>query len=298
MPGWYEPGLIMTGMTFLVPDVRSWLQSMTPAGDLDAFLNAAPGHCYVGRTSVIWCAKPDLVGLIQWGVLDEASVREMVSILERIRGAAMPPAGRLLVDFRRVSAVDAEVLVGFAALARQRLPVWSRRIAKQAVIIPEGVTGVLLAGALPSATPQHPLRYVRTLHEAVAFLGDGVTEPHLEAMTFAANARDRAPLIVRLRHQLAGDLIDASVDRSAAALVVSPRTLQRELERNGTCFRDELRRARVAAAEELLASNDDKIDTIAGRVGFASGSRLSAAIRRERNVTASALRARLRTKES
>lgn len=271
---------------------------MTPVQNLDAFLSAAPGHCYVGPTSLIWCAKPDLVGLIQWGVLDEVSVREMVLILEGIRHDAMPPAGRLLVDFRRVSAVDGQVLVGFAALARQKLPAWSRRIAKQAVIIPEGVTGVLLAGALPSATPRYPLRYVRTLDEAVAFLGDDVTEPHLEAMTFAANARDRAPLIVRLRQQLAGDLIDSSVERSAAALVVSPRTLQRELERNGTCFRDELRRARVVAAEQLLALTDDKIDTIAARVGFVSGSRLSAAIRRERNVTASALRAHLRPKGS
>jgi AraC-like DNA-binding protein len=233
--------------------------------------------------------------MIQWGALDDTSVRDMIAILEQIRHPTMPPAGRLLVDFRDVHRVEGAVLLRFAALARERLPDWSPRVARQAVIIPEGEHGMLLAGALPSAAPEHPLRYVRTLDDAIAFLGAPEARvPHLAAMATATAAREQSPLTARLRGQLAGNLIDASMECSAAALGVSKRTLQRDLERHGTSFRDELRRARLAAAEDLLASSDAKIDTIAIRVGFANGSQLNTMLRRERNLTANALRARLR----
>jgi transcriptional regulator GlxA family with amidase domain len=93
---------------------------------------------------------------------------------------------------------------------------------------------------------------------------------------------------------IAVDLVEASVERCATALAVSVRTLQRELTRAGTSFSDELRRARVAAAGELLRLADTKLEAIAARVGFGSSARMNEALRRELGVTARELRDRAR----
>ena len=51
---------------------------------------------------------------------------------------------------------------------------------------------------------------------------------------------------------------------------MSERTLQRELSRANTSFRAELMRVRVMVAENLLTSTDDKVETIARSLGYAS----------------------------
>jgi transcriptional regulator GlxA family with amidase domain len=86
--------------------------------------------------------------------------------------------------------------------------------------------------------------------------------------------------------------VSPTIDVVATALGMSTRTLQRELRRLDTSFSDELRRVRIAAAEALLVLTDLKIDAIATQVGFGTASRMSASLRRERNLTASELRAR------
>jgi AraC-like DNA-binding protein len=275
-----------------------WEVRVKPARDPDEFLAAPLGRCVVGPSFAIWCGAPDLIGSIQWSALDGRSLGEVVEILERIRHPDLAPAGCLLVDFQKIDRVDGDVLLEFTSLARERLPSWSRRITRQAVIVPAGIPGILLSGALPSVAPEHPLRYVRDLDAACAFLGHPAARAAaMDAERFAAAARDRAPLVGRLRAQLTRDLVGATVEGSAAALGLSARSLQRELGRLGTCFRDELRRARVAAAEELLRNSDAKVDAIAERVGLGTGSRMSAVLRRERSLTASELRARARSKE-
>lgn len=268
------------------------------ARDPSDFLSAPVGRCVVGPAFVVWCASPDLVGVIQWGMLDEPGLRNVVELVERVRHPELRPAGRLLVDFREITNVSGEVLLAFASIARERLSSWSRRIVRQAVVIPGGVTGILLAGALPSATPTYPLRYVHDLDDAVAFLGQpSAREPHLAAATIASAARERSSTIARLRALLARDLVDVTVERCAKLLRVSVRTLQRELRSEQTSFRDELRRARIAMAVQMLQTTDAKIDAIAERVGLGNGSRLSAVLRRELDLTPSAVRARVR-KES
>ena len=85
--------------------------------------------------------------------------------------------------------------------------------------------------------------------------------------------------------------MNASLDGCAAALGLSGRTLQRELHRRDTSFSDELRRARVAAAGQLLRMTDLKMEAIAQRVGFGTASRMSAMLRRELSATPSMVRA-------
>lgn len=268
---------------------------MKVVADPREFQRAPVGSCVAGATYLIWCAAPDLAGSLQWGVPDDRDVREMIALLDFIRHPSLAATGSVLMDCRDIERVDPDVMVGFVDLAREWLPRWSPRIASQAVIVPDGIAGILLAGALPLLAPSHPFRFVPTLDDALAFLAHpGARAAYDEASAIASTARGTAALVARLRAAIAGDLVDASVERCATTLAVSARTLQRELARAGTSFSDELRRVRVAAASELLRLGDGKLEAVAARVGFGTSSRMNEALRRELGLTARELRDRAR----
>jgi AraC-like DNA-binding protein len=269
---------------------------MKLARDAAEFLRAPLGRAIAGPTFLIWCHAPDLAGSIQWGVPDEHDVVAMMDALEFIRHPELAAQGAVLMDCRAIERVDPEVLIGFTRLARERLPRWSPRIRAQAVVVPDGVAGILLAGALPLLGPAHPFRFVADLEAAFAFVDHhDVRAAYEDAAALAAAARGSSAVLGRLRAELARDLAGATVDAAAAALGLSARTLQRDLRAHGTSFTDELRRARVAAAAELLRLGDLKIDVIAARVGFGSSARLNAALRRELGLSASEIRGRGRS---
>ncbi|HVV86383.1 MAG TPA: helix-turn-helix domain-containing protein [Kofleriaceae bacterium] len=258
-----------------------------------AEFTAAPiGRHVVGRTYVLWCASPELAGAAQWGVPDARDVRELMALMDLVRHPGFAPAGSILMDLRAVERVDPETLMGFMTLAREWLPRWSPRIARQAVIVPAGMGGLLLAGALPLLEPGHPFRFVADPAAAFDFLAcPGAAEAHAEIERVVEAARGGASLLGRVRAALARDLAGATVAHVAAAVKLSDRSLQRSLTEQGTSFTDELRRARVAAAAELLRIDPDlKTEVVAARVGFGSAGRLAAALRRELGVSAAELR--------
>src|SRR5262249_33820008 len=93
-------------------ETMRWSRSrVTPARDRLAFLAAPVDRCLVGPAFAIWCAPPDLVGVVQWGALDGGGVSEVTEIVDAIRARELRPAGRLLVDFREVTSVSSEVLL-------------------------------------------------------------------------------------------------------------------------------------------------------------------------------------------
>ena len=232
------------------------------------------------------------MGSIQWGVPDESEVRALVELMDVVCHPTLAPAACVLMDNRAIERVDAEVLMRFVALARDRLPQWAPRIARQAVIVPEGLGGVLLAGALPLLGPSYPFQFVTTPEAAVAFLAHpDAPRAHSEIAAVAAAARGAVELVERLRAVLARDLANATLAVAAAQLGTSERSLQRELRAHRTSFTDELRRARVAAAAELLRlERDTKAEVIAQRCGFGTSSRMATALRRELGVSAALLR--------
>ncbi len=264
--------------------------------DPEVFVAAPVGRCVVGPNFVIWCDSPELQGAIVWGTLDERSVRDMMRIGQFVHHPAL--AGRrrrVLVDCRDVARIDADLLISFTAQARERVPTWAGGLARQALVVPSGLAGILIAGAQSSIGAEHPLRFAQDLDAALEFVEHpGAASAHAYAMGIADRVRGSSTLLFRLRAQLGRDLTCATVESAATALGMSTRTLQRDLERLDTSFSEELRRVRVAAAEVLLLHSDLKIDAIATQVGFGTGSRMSATLRRELNLTASALRARVR----
>lgn len=264
--------------------------------DIEHFRAAPVGHYILGATYVIWCDSADLQGAIVWGTLDASAIRDMLAIGRFMHHPDL--AGhrrRVLVDCRDIAQIDADVLLGFTALAGERIGAWSHGLERQAIIVPSGLPGILVAGALPSIGVEHPLRFARDLEAALAFVDHpGARGAHEQALAIADEVRAPSTLLFRLRAQLERDLVAPTVESVATALGMSTRTLQRDLGRLETSFSEELRRARIAAAETLLIHTNLKIDAIANQVGFGTASRMSATLRRERNMTASDLRARTR----
>lgn len=271
--------------------------ALVPTQNSQTFIAAPVGRCIVGPTYAIWCAAPDLVGSIIWGALEAQSIREMIAIGGFVKHPSLAARRFALTDCRGIESADMELILGFVASARERAPEWSLGLERQAMLVPAGFHGVVISGALPMTGTAHRLRVEHELEAALAFLDHpAARSAHAAAMTIAAELRGRSVLLARLRAQLGRALDSATIESCASALGMSTRTLQRSLRALDTSFSDELRRARIAAAESLLVHTGLKIDAIASRVGFGTASRLSAWLRRERNVTASELRAERRSR--
>ncbi|HET9992616.1 MAG TPA: helix-turn-helix transcriptional regulator [Kofleriaceae bacterium] len=275
-------------MTLHVPRFADLIATTDPS----EFTAAPIGRCFVGPSFAIWCASPELQGSILWGALEERSIRDMMTVGQFIHHRAIAPRRRSISDCRHLERAAADVLLGFVTSARADVASWTHGLERQALIVPSGVGGILISGALPMTGIAHAMRVVHELDEALAFVDHPAAETaHAAASSIVAARRGPSVLLSRLRAQLGREHRATSIERSAAALGMSTRTLQRELHELGTSYSSELRRARIAVAEMLLVQTDRKIESIAAQVGFGTASRMSASLRRELNVTASELRA-------
>lgn len=257
-----------------------------------AFEAEPVGSHVLGRRFVAWCAAEDLIGSIHWGV---AEIQDMEALMEAtaiIGHPGLAPKQCLLIDARAIERVDVAVMMQFVEVSRQHLPRWTKHIIRQAVIVPENLTGVLLAGSLPVLGPEHPFRFVPTAEAAFEYLQHPLAATAYAEMSAVANAAKASEQLgERLRAVLMADLVNATLSAAAAALGMSERSLQRELQTRGTSFSNELRRTRVAAAADMLRLEPEiKVEVVAMRVGFSTGSQLASALRRELGVTPAALR--------
>jgi len=268
---------------------------MRVCDELAEFISAPIDRCVVRGNHAVWCASPDLQGAIIWGRLDEVCLRELLAAGEHQRAQGIAARRRFLVDCRDVNDVDPDAMVAFAGLARGRVTRWATAVERHAVIVPAGLAGVLVGGALPSIGATHPMRFVHSLPCALEYVDHpGAARAHAAALRLIQARHGDSVLLARLRQHLTSDPRAATLATTAESLCMSTRTLQRELARLDTSFSDELRSVRVGAAESLLIHSDLKIEAIAAKLGFGNASRMSATLRRDRNATASALRAKHR----
>jgi len=185
----------------------------------------------------------------------------------------IPPPYDMIIDVSTVEVFDTK---SFALVATFLDSDLGKRaldaLGKLALVKPAGLAGASVAGLFH----ERIRKYVDAElfeHRALAFdwLGYDSDAPERDdTEEVLETVFGVTPAVRALRDWLERELVDATLTRAAQALAMSERTLQRELSRAKTSFRSELSRARVRVAETLLTSTDDKVETIARQLGYAS----------------------------
>ena len=268
---------------------------MQRALSVEALVSAPVGQFFVGTTHLFWCHSPTLCGSIHWGRPTEREATEMTQLFELSRHPSLADGFDVVMDDRALELVDWRAFRILSEYVRRRLPEWAGTIRRQAVIVPSGVVGVMLAGLVPLLGMRHSIRFFSDTGSALDWIErDDASRVFADMERAADEARGHSPLLRALREHLEGALADATLESAARVLGRSPRALQRELRRLGTRFVAELTRARVRSACALLEHSDETVEQISRRVGCSSASQLSAIFRQELGETPARHRARRR----
>jgi AraC-like DNA-binding protein len=270
---------------------------MIGARSVEAMVADPVGRFRVGPTYVVWCASPTLCGSVHWGRPSQRDVRELMQLFDPVH-SALDGGHDFVMDTHALDSVDWLILIPTADYLRSRFPAWGRRIKRLAMVMPSGPLGVTVAGitqAVSLVVPPYPVRLCATTADALGWLDRADAFTALAEIDRLVEAtRGIAPIVRTLREYLARSLAAPTVAEAARACGVAPRSLQRELAQARTGFGAELEAARIRAACALLESSDEKIETIARRVGCPSSSRLSALFRKALGETPADYRARRR----
>jgi AraC-like DNA-binding protein len=252
---------------------------------------------WIGKTQLVFCGSPAMCGTITWGSPDSADVRALVQALGLAQHSALASGFAVYMDASGIERVDWQPFSELAIFVRDQLPAWAKVITKQAVIVPSGPAGAMLAGMVPMLGGAFPMKFFDGAADALDWLGwarDASAIATLdEARQLAADARGITPTIHQLRSWLATDLIGPSLESAARSLGTSARTLQRELQSADTSFTAEVQAARVREACRLLAETDEKVEVIARTVGCSTASQLSTLFRKVVGETPAVYRERL-----
>jgi len=252
---------------------------MKRARSLEDFAANPVGRFDVGATHLVWCQSPTLCGSAHWGQPTEKDAGDLARRIDIAKQLA--PQFDVIMDARAMETFDWSAVSVLADFVKSRLDLWSRCVRHHAVIVPAGVVGVFVAGLMPLVGVKHPVRFFASIDEAIVWMENSEAPKALEEANRLIEDARGVPAVVRsLRDYLSGALGQATVESAAQSLGLSARSLQRELRRHDTQFTGELVRARVHAACALLAYSDEKVESIAVKVGCCSSSQLSAMLRR------------------
>lgn len=95
------------------------------------------------------------------------------------------------------------------------------------------------------------------------------------------NLRQQTGTAGQVRQMILGRLgLVASLDEVAAALAMSPRSLRRKLDSEGTNFKELLDTERQLSAQQLLTNSDMKIEELAFHLGYTDAASFARAFRR------------------
>lgn len=266
---------------------------MKLARAIEGFVGDPIGRYTIGATHLVWCHSATLCGTAHWGRPGENDAAELVRRLEVSIHPKLGVGFDGFMDARGMESFDWPTFGVVSEYVKGRLEQWRRRIRRHAIVVPPGVAGVHVAGLLPLLGADHPIRLFSSVPEALAFIDrEDLREVLDELGPIIDEARGVLPLVRALREYLDRSLADATLEATSRALALSTRSLQRELREQGTRFALELARARLRAACQMLEHSDEKVESIARRVGCASSSQLSAIFRQHLGETPARYRAR------
>ncbi len=261
--------------------------------DADAYFASPRTHQLEGRR--FRCASPDgrLYLLIAWGHLELCDLRELVAALKACERRGVGQRLQLVI-LRDVVAVAPHALAELMRYYASR-PAYFDGIAKEAVVRPEGVVGLLAEGFHRVVPLPFEGRVFTSESEALEWLTPGLSE--LQA--WVAEIRDGllrrshagGPLLAGLADLLRQRGAGLSLADAARSLGMSPRTLQRRLRAAGTSFASERAQRLVDAAKIELRDTDAEIKRIALDLGFSAPQRFSELFARETGLAPASWRA-------
>lgn len=270
---------------------RGILARVQEARGAESFVADPVGRWIATPTQLVWCASPKLAGLSVWGRPSAAEVRSNLAAFDGLRALGGGSVD-ILMDASGVESVDLEALEVAVGWARARLEELRARIGKRVGVIPPGAHGLVLAGLSPILGWLEDVAIAADRAEALQRLGAPELAPEIDALIAAQ--RGSAPVVVALRALLREH--DGKLDLAAAAraLRISVRSLQRMLAAEGRSFRSEEVDARFDAAARLLSTTDEKVATIARRLGISEGT-LAQIVRARTGLTPAEYRRRSRS---
>ncbi len=234
-----------------------------------ALLRDPIGHYVVGGSLAIWVQHAERIGMFHTAsAVDRADHPMLVEAFPLPTSPLLAPRYDLLHDLATVDRLDQSAFTFFEGFLAQSVEAIAHRVRRLAVVRPPGLAGAAVAGMYDHwVAPRFDARLCDSRHDAYEFLrvssGDRQV---LDALSDGA----ATVTLRRVRDHLARDLVSASLDRLAARIGTSVRSLQRVLTSHATTFRDELARVRIQLAESRLLESDDKIEVIGRDLGFSS----------------------------
>jgi AraC-like DNA-binding protein len=264
------------------------------------FLENPVGRYTVAGKLLAWV--PD-AGLICAVIFDRASDEELALRRPFWSLPAHPllaPPLTALLDYGEITAWGESAFQLFAEFLEDLGHRWPGTLHRVAIVRPSGATGAAVAGVFyEQVRPNFESALFTDRAEGLAWLRLGESASIAAQLDELVAAVHGTPAILRaLRMQLAQNLRDAAIDRIAAALGVSVRSLQRRLGELATSYRAEVNRARVRAAEGLLVGGNEKVEAIAHALGVSSAAHFAQMFRELTGETPSDFRARRRPRRA
>lgn len=211
------------------------------------------------------------MGTVVWGRPAEQDVLD----IERAWAFRNPLPGPLdlVTDLSRVEALDRLPFLRVLHYAARRQNDLQKRVRRHVLVRPGGFEGTIVAGFSHVQSVKHDWRVVHTSQDAFMALPEAAPQigDYVESLTLTAMAH--AVSIHQVRSLLQRDP-GLSVEGVADELAVSVRSLQRRLLAANSSFRELIGEVRLDLAQQLLEGTDDKLATIAKRVGLGSDAQL------------------------
>jgi AraC-like DNA-binding protein len=259
------------------------------AGSLESFVADPVGSWFAPGECVTWVASPTLGGATVWGNPNVESTRLVIRAFDALWAKGMAAQVDVVLDGRRIERVDPAALGMLVEWAGERRAEVVRKVRQQIGVVAPGLVGLTLSGILPVIGDTHPFRVVHDPLEAHRALSGGDDAIGREVQALVEECSGVVPELRALRELLRARNASITLQECARALGSSTRSLQRSLGSLGTSFQHELRDARFAVAREMLATTEEKIATIANRVGVTEGA-LTQLVRERTGKTPAELR--------
>jgi AraC-like DNA-binding protein len=270
---------------------------MRAAESIAHFLEEPVGQYVIRRHLMVWCQSPRLCGSAFWGRPDATDVDELAQLYDLDLRPGLTTPFDVITDGRYLTEIDVFAMQRLVRYWVRRIPELGKRIRKQAVIRPGGLSGIIMAGVYQVFQPRHALQIFDNAGAAYQWIDpESGAQAAAEVESILDEVRGASPTLEALRRYIGDNLADLEIAGAARALGLSERSLQRALNEVGTSFRAEVIAARVRTAETLLAQTDMPIAEVGRIVGCISAAHFSALFRRITKQSPAQYRAAARAK--